>query len=163
MKIFFLCVLLFNCSYALACSCSNLSIGQRVVKSDIVIVGEVLESKQICLETIGGACYGPIIFYVQNSEVLKNDFAYENKPRQLGKSIFVSSAGNCSFYPQKGQNLLLFGTLVNDTANMYTTNVCSGNQMLKDSAQSQRISEIRTFLNLYKDERELKRHESISK
>lgn len=161
MKTFCLCVLLFNCSYALACSCSKLSVGERVVKSDIVTVGEVLESKQICLETIGGICYGPIIFYVQNSEVLKNDFAYENKPSQLGKSIFMSFAGNCSFYPQKGQNLLLFGTLVSDTANMYTTNVCSGNQMLEDSKQSQRIIEIRTFLDLYKDDSELKRHESI--
>lgn len=162
-RTFFLCMLLLNCSYAIACSCSTLSIGQRVVQADIVTVGEVLDSRQICLETIGGICYGPIIFYVQNSDVLKNDFVFGNKPRQLGKSIFMSFAGNCSFYPQKGQNLLLFGTLVNDTSNMYTTNVCSGNQVLEDSVQSQRISEIRTFLDVYKDDSELKKHESMGK
>jgi len=157
MRTFFLCVLLFNCSYALACSCSKLSIGQRIVSSDFVIVGQVLESKQVCLETIGEACYGPIIFYIQNSEVLKNDFAYGKQPSQLGKSTFMSFAGNCSFSPQKGQKLLLFGTRVNDTLDTYTTNVCSGNQVVDDSKRSQRISEIRTFLELYKDNSELKR------
>lgn len=148
----------FSLSYAHACSCSNLSIGQRVVSSDIVVVGEVLESKQVCLETVGEHCDGPTVFYVQNTELLKGEGRQSANSEPLGKSTFISHLGNCTFHPQKGQKVLLFGKHIPGTVDTYTTNVCSRNRRIEGPDELSEISDIKTFLELYEDNKALSNH-----
>lgn len=158
LKTVFILLFLFDMSYALACSCSNLSIGERVVSSDIVVVGEVLESQKVCLETIGEHCYGPIVFYVQNTELLKSEGWQATESKQLRKSTFISDFGNCTFFPKKGEKWLLFGKLVTGTLDTYTTSVCSGNRKMDDSGEIPQIRQIKTFIQLYQDNKVLNKH-----
>lgn len=151
-KTFLILLFMFNVSYAQACSCSKLSIFQRVISSDIVIVGDVLESKQVCLETVGEHCYAPTMFYIQQTELLKGD----NLSESLVKSTFISNLGNCTFFPQKGQKFLLFGMNVPGTVNTYTTSVCSGNREINSSNEIPEINEIKTFMALYEGKQALK-------
>ena len=144
--------------YAFACSCSNLSIGESVVSSDIVVVGEVLESKQVCLEAIGEHCYGPIVFYVQNTDLLKSEGWQATESEPLRKSTFMSNFGNCTFYPKKGEKWLLFGMLVTGTLDTYTTSACSRNRKMNDSGEIPQIKQIETFIKLYQDNQLLNKH-----
>lgn len=143
---------IFNVSYAQACSCSKSSLFQRVISSDIVIVGEVLESKQVCLEAVGEHCYGPTVFYIQQTELLKGD----NLSGNLVKATFISNFGNCTFAPQKGQKFLLFGMNIPGTVNTYTTSVCSGNRQMNGTDEIPEINEIKTFMALYEGKQALK-------
>jgi len=157
-KTVFIVLFLFNASYALACSCSNLSIGERVVSSDIVVVGEVLESQKVCLETIGEHCSGPIVFYVQNTDLLKSEGWQATESKSLRKSTFISDFGNCTLFPQKGEKWLLFGKLVAGTLDTYTTSVCSRNRKMDGSGEIPQIKQIKTFMKLYQDNQVLNKH-----
>jgi hypothetical protein len=147
----------FHLPFAQACSCKTFSLGERVIESDIVVVGEVLESKQVCLETIGEHCSGPYVFYVQNTQLLKIETWKERVDKPLGKTVFISNVGNCTFVPQKGEKWLIFGTSLRG-AESYTTSVCSGNSKVDGSDETPEIKQINTFLKLYKNSEALKEY-----
>lgn len=147
----------FHLPFAQACSCRGESLGEKVMRSDIVVVGEVLERKKVCLETIGEHCLGPNAFYVQNTQLLKIETWKERADKPLGKTVFIAEDGRCDFFAEKGEKFLIFGTSIPGTA-LYTTYGCGTNIKVDGSDDTPEIKQINTFLKLYKNSEALKEY-----
>ena len=153
MRLIVTIILSLNFSFAYACNCNPLSIGERVVSSDIVTVANVVKANRVCLNSDGDKCYGPVTFVVKNKVVLKGDQMYESE------ALFISDLGSCSFYlPKVGTKLLIFGKQANYSSDTYTTGWCSGNEVLTKENEKEIISNINTFLDVYHNDQELSIH-----